>query len=367
MSEERVEDATEQNFPEREPIVAGPPPPDAAEPMTPKLLARLFVVPLLIVVMIVGCSVAVVLLFGWISSSRQESIEKLVARIEAGAGDKIMSVAMLPKDREVWQAAMELAGRLQSEDPAQLGGESPASIAARLGAVLEKTRKIEQTQMGQEMQRFLLTALGGLGQPESVSLLIAFARDESQPVEVRQDAVAALILMKEEPAARQAWPELAGLLESPQPILRLYTTMAIGALAQRGDETAIQALRRAYYSEDREVQWNAALALAKLGDEQVSPLLADMLSRAYWERIPVEGVGGSDAARRLTPTQVEGYLIFAVDAARALASPELKPAVEELTRDPSPQVRDHAVKALKDWPSAASAPSARGLDLRGAA
>ena len=46
------------------------PAPDVNEPMTPRLMARLFIVPLIIVAMIIGSSVLVVLLFGWISTSQ---------------------------------------------------------------------------------------------------------------------------------------------------------------------------------------------------------------------------------------------------------------------------------------------------------
>src|SRR5882724_970301 len=93
------------------------------EPMTPRLMARLFVVPLLIVVMIVFSSAAVVLLFGWISEGREENIDVLIEKIESGVGDLIGGMAMLPKDREVWQAANDLAKRLQSDDPAEFPPE----------------------------------------------------------------------------------------------------------------------------------------------------------------------------------------------------------------------------------------------------
>ena len=326
-------------------------PDEPAPPMTPKLLARLFVVPLLIVVMIVGCSLAVIVLFGWISTGREQSIEKLVQRIEAGTGEKLLDVAMLPKDREVWQAAADLANRLQSESN-QLPPEERSRVAARLGTVLEKSAKARQAEAGQEMQQYLLVALGRLGQPESVPVLVAYATDEAQPVGVRRNALWALGLMKDVPAARQAWPQVASVLDSPEPVLRLVAAATVGTLAERGDEAAVRALRRAYQSGDREVQWTTAIALARLGDASPAALLKDMLSRAYWESVPVTPDPGErpEAQRRLPPDKVDEYLMDTIEAARNLGTPALRQKVETLMQDASPQVRDRANQALKGWP-----------------
>lgn len=330
--------------------------------MTPKLLARLFVVPLLIVIMIVGCSLTVWLLFGWISGSRTESLEKLVARIEAGTGEKVLDAALLPKDREVWQAAMELAQRLQSGEAQKLSEEERAALAKRLAATLERRAKDRGGEMAQDMQRFLLTAVGRLGMSEGVPVAVTYSNDNQQPLDVRRDAVAALMVMKQVPEARHAWPEIAGLLDDREPVLRICATLAIGTLADPGDEQAIKALRRAYLSDDREVQWNAALALARLGDGSAVSLLKEMLTRTYWESVPVAIKAGDtpDASRRLTPVQVDGYLMVAMDAAQTLGGTELRERVAALTQDSSGQVRDHAGKALAAWPAATTRPVTTG-------
>jgi HEAT repeat protein len=327
-------------------------PAEVAPDMSPKLLARLFAVPLLIVVMIVGCSLAVFLLFGWISEGREQSIEKLVERIEAGAGEKLLDVAMLPKDKEVWQAAADLANRLHS-DQSKLSPEERARVAARLGSVLEKSAKARQGEGGQGMQEYLLIALGKLEQPESVPLLVAYANDDAQPVGVRRNALMALELLKAVPAARQVWPQVAGLLDSPEPVLRLVAVTTLGTLADRGDEAAVTALRRAYHSGDREVQWTAAVALARLGDASPAALLSDMLARAYWESVQATPEPGEspESKRRLPPDRVDEYLMHTIDAARSLGTPALRKKVETLTNDASPQVRDRAKQSLKGWPS----------------
>lgn len=350
--EHPLEDGPEEPDPGRQPPVPE---------MTPKLLGRLFVVPLLIVVMIVGCSLAVLVLFGWITESRQESLERLVERIEAGTGEKVLDVALLPKDREVWQAAMDLGQRLEGDEGRDLTDERRRDLSARLASMLEKRSADRQGDMGRELQRFMLMALGRLGRPESVRVLAAHATDAGQPLEVRRDAVAALMVMRKEPAARAAWPELAVLLDEQDPVLRLYATMAVGALADPGDGEAIKVLRRAYFSDDREVQWNAALALARLKDATALPLIKDMLKRGYWEAVIVAPEAGDDpnARRPLTPVQLGEHLMVTIDAAQLLGTAELRAAVEALRSDSSPRVKDHARKAVESWPTSGTQPTAK--------
>jgi HEAT repeat protein len=334
-----------------DPDEASPPHDLKNERMTPRLMGRLFVVPLLIVLMIVGSSVLVVLLFGWISTSQQESVDKLVARIEAGSGDKVFGVALLPRDKEVWQAAMELARRLDADHPQSVPVPQRAEIARRLGTILEQARGAEQHEIGREMQQFLLTALGNLGQAGTIDVLEKYATDQKQPVSVRRHAIGALVLMRGEPAARESIPALIPLMDSPEPVLRIAATVAVGALAPPHDPVAIAALTRAYRSSDREVAWNAALALARLGSDAALPLLQDMLTRRHWETQKVEIPGAArpgEPERRLSPAQVESYLLLSIDAAAALGDPKLKPHIHKLQDDPSLQVRDRARKALQN-------------------
>ncbi len=321
---------------------------EVAPEMTPRLLGRLFLVPLLIVIMLVGASAAVVLLFGWITRPAEVSIPALVSRIEAGSGEKVLGVMMLPRDREVWQAAMDLSRRLESIDEQELPPQMRPEIARRLGEVLAKSRAGSQQDMGREMQRFLLLALGRLRQPESVEVLVAYATDASQPVEVRQDAMSALVLMRDQDAAKNAVQALTPLLESPEPVIRIVATVAIGALATRDDAAVIEALSRASASNDREVVWNATLALARLGSERAVPGLMDMLDRGYWDKIRTKGIGGAEG-QALSAQAKDAYLILAIEAAGALGAGALRPSVEALAKDASLPVQDQARKALEQW------------------
>ncbi len=355
MSDQPNNDAPAQETP---PASEPPPEHNAAS------LGRLFLVPLLIVLMIVGCSVMVILLFGWISESRDLSIDDLVNRViegssrfKTGEGEKVLQVAMLPEDKELWQAAQELAERLKRDDPAELPPEKKQNIAEKLGTMLVESRRAEQAEMGRKMQQFLLQALGHLGQPESVSLLLAYALDDSQPTGTRRDAVGALVLMKDVPEAREAWPQIAPLLESPDQVLRVVATVAVGSLATPEEETAIDTLARASLTSDREVMWNATLALGRLGSDKAVLGLLDMLDRDYWEKVRTKDEAGALTNEGLSAHVIEYYLITAMDAAAPVGESRLREAVEKLREDKSLKVRNHAMTILKEWPDASTEPS----------
>lgn len=348
--------------------VHNPPPPasEAQPPEPPRAsIARLFAVPLLIVLMIVAASVTVVLLFGFIAESGERSVTKLVDQIEssaqrtlAGRGDKVFRVAMLPEDKELWQAAKDLADLLQSDDPADLPADERPEVAERLGRILRESANAQQGDMGQKMQSFLLQALGQLGQPQSVDLLIEYALDESQPVGVRREGLAALVLMKEVPEARGAWPRVVGLLQSREEVLRIVAAVAIGALAEPRDEAAVRALADAARGDDREVMWNATLALARLGSARAAPGMLDMLDRDYWENIRMDIPSAPGRETRLTPQLIDEYLIVTMDAALSIGGGSLRRSVETLTEDRSLRVRDHAMRTLTRWPTPPTHPSA---------
>ena len=84
--------------------------------MTSRLMTQLFAVPALIVGAVITCALLVTLAFGWIASGQEESIESLITKISAGTGDKVIGVVLPPKEKELWQAALELAQRLQQPE-----------------------------------------------------------------------------------------------------------------------------------------------------------------------------------------------------------------------------------------------------------
>ena len=76
------------------------------------LLGRLFVMPLIIVCVVVFCVVVVILSFGAITNAKERPLTELLAKLEAPSPEGPAGPMMLPREKELWQAAQELALRL---------------------------------------------------------------------------------------------------------------------------------------------------------------------------------------------------------------------------------------------------------------
>ena len=75
--------------------------------------------------------------------------------------------------------------------------------------------------------------------------------------------------------------------EPSQKLLRsIKNKMAVFALGQLGDRDGADALRRALVDRDADVRWNAAIALARVGDASGEPVLIEMLERFTTESAP---------------------------------------------------------------------------------
>src|SRR5689334_7334772 len=89
---------------------------ESAPPMTKTLLARLCVVPAILVSMLVVGLMTVVILFGWPGIGQRPAVTELLTSMEQQGGERQLGVALLPRDKDIWLAAQELAERLKSRD-----------------------------------------------------------------------------------------------------------------------------------------------------------------------------------------------------------------------------------------------------------
>ncbi len=313
-------------------------------------MAGLFGVPLLIISVIVGCAVVVVLLFGSISSDRERSIASLLEVIESNSGEKTAGV-LLPNEKEVWQVSRELALRLKKKDveltPAEIG-----SVVRRLTALVQRwsNPSAELTDMGRQQLHFVMRALALTESPVAIETLAALIADAD--AETRREALAALASLGGEPTVRSALPLMIVALEDVDPVVRTTACASISILlAGDPDNDAQQALERRYFDEDREVRWNAALALARLGNSKGKPLLLDMLDRGYWEdqvKVRIETAAGVFSEYPMPPTAVMRYLMATIDASSHLADEEVWTQIRALENDSAVAVKDAARKVTKE-------------------
>lgn len=269
-----------------------------------KLIARFFLLPLVVVLAAVG----IFLVFNYMTFERR------------GPRDYLQEVRGGTANRR-WQAAFELSrslGNLSPEDRAELCTET-----LRVFETLSPRRPDDLL-----VRRYLVLVLGRLGEPAAVPALLQAARAEDP--DTRLYAIWAL-------------GKIGGtggfdtVLESSQSEDAGARKMAAYVLGALGDKRAIPRLQ--VLAEDRvaDVRWNAAIALGQLGDPSGLTVLRSMLDRAALTR----------QAADLSSEQSEAAMVNAMKALVLLRDTESLPALEKLAgSDPNLRVRDAARKAM---------------------
>jgi HEAT repeat protein len=286
------------------------PPVEGPRATVPFLVLQFFLFPL----GIVAVCVAVFVVFG------------LIAGESRGARDYLAEIRSGSANRR-WQAAFELSKVLQAGKDKALA--DPKLAAEALTLFRESSRDDPR------VRRYLALALGRLGNPEAVPDLLAAARraekeGHTADPDTRIYAIWALGAIGDAGAV----PELVALAGEDDPGIRKAAVHALGGFA--GEETR-DALRRALTDSTEDVRWNAALALARHGDETAETVLLEMLDRAHLETV-----------KELSAEQREEAVLQAVAAAAALPRPGVRAALERLRDgDPNLKVREAARRALE--------------------
>ncbi|HEY3176474.1 MAG TPA: HEAT repeat domain-containing protein [Candidatus Polarisedimenticolia bacterium] len=266
-------------------------------------LSQFFIVPSLIVLLCVG----VFIMFGLLSSENKSARDFLQEVRTRRGGDR-------------WQAAFELS-RAIGKQPER--GADPRLMADIISALHQEGREDPQ------VRKYLIIALERLGSPEGGPAIIE-ALGDSDP-EVRLHAARALGTLGD--VAGAAGP-LTGLLDDEDPAIR---KVAIHALGRTHDPAAIPALLPLLEDPAEEIRWNAALALAVLGDGSGVGVISRMIDRSHLDK--VEGI---------TEDQKVSAMVNGIQAIYLLKDASFSARLRELgEKDPSLNVREIALKAAE--------------------
>lgn len=305
-------------------------------------MARLFAVPAVIVSLLIAVAVVVVL-FGTTSIEKPRTLSELLSILDRDRGERTLGYMLLPEDKDYWQAAQEIARRLEDRDRA-IRPEEVEPTTERLLAILKRFPPGQDVQdRGPNRQHFIMLALARLGAPQAVPALARLARDPNSGTRIA--ALKALAEMRDVPAVRDALPDVLACLDDRRVEVQLVACAATAAIATAGEPAAVAALADKLDA-DRELQWNAAMALARLGSPRGKLVLMNMLDRGFWMKSQVDyDDAGARIVRRLTDVEVSNNLCAAIDAASRLNDPELAALVAGLRDDPSAQVKNAARQA----------------------
>ena len=290
---------------EREPV------PQSPLAAAPALAVQFFLIPLAVVAVTGG----IYLGFRTLLADNRTAREYLV-EIQTGG------------DNRRWPAAYELS-RLMS-DPAVRAGD-PTLVPGLVEA-------FTASKGGDPMvRRYLALALGRLDAPAAdgvVQQLVSALNDEDS--ETRINAIWALGSLKESSAT----PRIEALYTSQDAGVRKMVVYALGAIPQaRNSATLVAGL----LDQVPDVQWNAAVALARHGRREGVEVLARMLDRGYLgplvkvaDSVPDDG------------DPVADVMITGLQGAASIHDAALRPAVESLSKtDQCLRVRQAALEALK--------------------
>ena len=237
-----------------------------------------------------------------------------------------------------WPAAYELSRMMA--DP-QIETRHP-----NLGASIVQAFKRSEGD-DPRVRRYLALAIGRLSDPpaEAVTELVAGLADPD--AETKISVIWALAVLGDVSVK----PEIEAAYGSDDSGVRKMAVYALGTLPDDGD---LSTLRAALEDPVVDVQWNAAVALARHGAAEAEVVLARMLNRVYVERNVTR-----TAAVNATLDPVSEVMVSGLQAIGVLQAGGLKDEVEALSRDDANlRVREVAMRTLEALGPAASEPAA---------
>jgi HEAT repeat protein len=286
---------------------------------------QLFLVPGLIVAIIVG----VWLTFHWLAHLGQ---------------DPQAYVRTLRRDNEGrWQAALNLANDLRGPGGAVL--KADATLAGELGRILADESKSGRTgEQSQMLRVYLCRALGEFTIPAALAPLLERAQDTNQP-QVARAAIEAIAVLSTNLVAAGGSPSSTNVAEavvaasrSDDAGLRSAAAFTLGVVGEKGTGPADDRLRALLADANNDVRYNAALALARLGDGASLDTLEEMLS------LPDEPAPKPDARDDVAQSKRYKRALVVLNALRGLA------LLVDATRSPLPEGILAKVKSLAEDP-----------------
>lgn len=264
---------------------------------------QFFLIPAVVVFACVG----LFLFFGWLVAEEKSSVDHL-RDIKSGSATRR------------WQAAFELAKQLNNIDR-----QDQRDIDRLVPEMIDAFREAERDDP--RVRRYLALALGHVGDPQAVPVLLEALSDDDPETQIY--SIWALGSLGDERAV-EALLELA---QSADPGIRKMAVYSLGTL---GAEEARITLQAALGDYEMDVAWNAAIALAKLGDDSGRDRIFQMLDREF-----LGSVGDMSEEQR------SEAMLNAMKGAVLLKDPSFRPSLEEISdQDPDLKVRQAAFEAL---------------------
>ena len=266
-----------------------------------KLFFGLFVFPLLIAVGMAVLLCSVVLL-----TNEKETPETLIGAIKSGT----------PSKR--WQKAFELSNELTQNRYKNI---RDAGVLKEIIYILKDSEHYDTKTRG-----YMAMALSHFPESDSVEALRGALKEDSQEIQI------AAMWSLGSLSVRETSPAIELFLNSDQPELRKMSVYVLGVLGEKRIAPRLQPL---LLDPVHDVRWNAALALARLGDDSGYQVLTEMAERGKFDALSME------------EPQIEAVMINAIKGLALIHKPESIKIFETISReDKNMKVRQAAIDAM---------------------
>ena len=219
-----------------------------------------------------------------------------------------------------WQSAFELSKVLNN----------PETIPLDLGFKGQMISAYKHSINDDPLVRaYLAIAMGATGDGFYSEELVKGITDDAR--ESRLAAIQAVGMVK----SNKAVEDLIKVIEqSDYQDERLAATMSLGFI---GDDRSIPILNVLLEDEEPNIRWDAAIALAKMGEISSAPIIENLMDRKYLTTFP-----------ELDPKEVNKVILTAIKTSSLIKYDRFEPRLVVLAEsDESLKVRDAAIKTLK--------------------
>ena len=275
----------------------------------PALAVQFFLIPLAVVGM-------VVLVYGGFRMlvTTERTPQELLVDVQAGGRERR------------WPAAYELSRLLA--DP-ETEAQNPQLGAAIVQAFADADGGDPR------LRRYLALAIGRLSAPSANAVDELRGALTDPDSETRISVIWALASLGD----ARIVADIEAMYSSDDAGVRKMAVYALGTLPGSGDHAT---LRNALDDPAADVQWNAAVALARHGRDEGVTVIRRMLDREYVSRMVTR-----NATTEAVIDPVSEVIVSGLQAAATLGATELRPSVEALSEsDASLRVREVAMKTL---------------------
>ena len=178
------------------------------------------------------------------------------------------------------------------------------------------------------VRQYLALAMGRTGRAEYAAPILEDIKDE------QEDNLYALIYALGLLKSQKATSAIIPYLDHPSPKIRLVSAIALGGI---GDRQAINFLKKALNDSEPNVQWDAAISLAKMNNASGRKILLNLLDRNYLAKFPNVDI------------QSQTHVVLTtIEAASMLNDDQLNAAIRHLAEtDQNMKVRKLAMEKLE--------------------